>query len=124
MTPQTSAPMQKKNLDHPDERREFPLGKLDLVTIGGITWGRGTFMPNWRWASSVKPLVNTHSCEAPHLQYHVSGRLAVRMDDGSEAVYGPGDVSLVPTGHDAWVVGDEPVVVIDVQGMVNYAVPR
>lgn len=123
MTPeQIAQPMQQKNLARPDEIREFPLGKLELVTLGGLTFGRGTFLPGWRWSTSVKPLVNTASCEAPHLQYHISGRLGVRMDDGSEAVYGPGEVSLLPSGHDAWVVGDEPVVVIDVQGMVNYAV--
>ena len=91
------------------------------VTLGGITFGRGTFEPGWKWSTSVKPLVHTASCEAPHLQYHVSGRLHVVMDDGSEAEFGPGDVSLLPPGHDAWVVGDEPVVVLDVTGMVNYA---
>jgi len=124
MTPeQTAAPMQHRNLDHPEDLREFPLGKLELVTIGGVTFGRGTFLPGWRWATSVKPLVNTKSCEAPHLQYHVSGRLHVLMDDGSERTFGPGDVSLLPSGHDAWVVGDEPAVVIDVQGMANYAKP-
>jgi hypothetical protein len=113
--------MQTKNLSRPDEKREFPKGKLELVTLGGITFGRGTFEPGWKWSESVKPIAQTKSCEAPHLQYHVSGRLAVLMDDGSRAEYGPGDVSLLPPGHDAWVVGNEPVVVIDVQGMVDYA---
>ena len=68
-------------------------------------------------------IAKTASCEAPHLQYHVSGRLRVAMDDGSEAEFGPGDVSLLPPGHDAWVVGDEAVVVIDISGMVDYAKP-
>jgi hypothetical protein len=113
--------MQKKNLSQADEIRKFPNGQLELVTVGGITFGRGTLQPGWKWSTSVKPLVNTKSCEAPHLQYHISGRLAVRMDDGSEAEFGPGDVSLLPPGHDAWVVGDEPVVVIDISGMANYA---
>jgi hypothetical protein len=105
----------------PDETRTFEKGKLELVTIGGITFGRATFQPGWRWSTSVKPLVNTKSCEAPHLQYHVSGRLHVLMDDGSEDEFGPGDISLLPSGHDGWVVGYEPVVVIDVSGMVDYA---
>jgi hypothetical protein len=113
--------MQKKNLSTADEVRKFPKGLLELVTLGGVTFGRGTFEPGWRWSTSVKPLAKTHSCEAPHLQYHISGRLSVRMDDGSEAEFGPGDVSLLPPGHDAWVVGNEPVVVIDISGMVNYA---
>jgi hypothetical protein len=115
------APMQKRNLLSPDETRTFEKGKLELVTIGGITFGRATFQPGWRWSTSVRPLVNTPSCEAPHLQYHVSGRLHVVMDDGSEDEFGPGDISLLPSGHDAWVVGNDPVVVIDVSGMVDYA---
>jgi hypothetical protein len=116
--------MQWKSLNTPDERRTFPNGTLELVTLGGITFGRGTFQPGWRWSESVKPLVKTASCEAPHTQYHVSGRLRVRMDDGSEREFGPGDVSVLPPGHDAWVVGSEPVVVIDVTGMTQYAKPK
>lgn len=117
------AQMQKKTFGNPDETRKFDRGQLDLVTLGGIAFGRGVFQPGWRWSTSVKPLVKTKSCEAPHLQYHVSGRLHVVMDDGSEAEFGPGDVSLLPPGHDAWVVGDEPAVVIDISGMVDYAKP-
>src|SRR5215467_3413793 len=115
------ASMQKKNFARPDETRKFDKGLLELVTLGGVTFGRGTFQPGWSWSTSVKPVVKTKSCEAPHLQYHVSGRLHVVMDDGSEAEFGPGEVSLLPPGHDAWVVGDEPVVVIDISGMVDYA---
>jgi hypothetical protein len=115
------AKMQKRNMLSPDETRTFDKGKLELVTIGGNTFGRATFQPGWRWSTSVKPLVNTKSCEAPHLQYQVSGRLHVVMDDGSEDEFGPGDIALLPPGHDAWVVGDEPVVVIDFSGMVDYA---
>ena len=115
------ARMQKKNLSQPDEARKFDKGSLELVTLGGVTFGRGTFQPGWKWSTSVKPLVNTKSCEAPHLQYHVSGRLHVVMDDGSEDEFGPGDVSLLPPGHDAWVVGDEPAVVVDWYGASTYA---
>jgi hypothetical protein len=113
--------MKKKSFLKPDEVRTFEKGKLELVTIGTITFGRATFQPGWKWSVSVKPLVNTKSCEAPHLQYHVSGRLHVVMDDGSEDEFVPGDVSLLPPGHDGWVVGDEPVVVIDITGMADYA---
>lgn len=115
--------MQSKSMAKPDEVRSFEKGKLELVTLGGVTFGRGTFQPGWKWSTHVKPLVKTKSCEAPHLQYHVSGRLHVVMDDGSEATYGPGDVSLLPPGHDAWTVGDEPAVVIDITGMGEYAKP-
>jgi hypothetical protein len=116
--------MQKKTFAQPDDKRKFEKGLLELVTLGGVTFGRGTFQPGWRWSTSVKPLVKTQSCEAPHLQYHVSGRLHVLMDDGSEMEFGPGDVSLLPPGHDAWVVGDVPVVVLDISGMGEYAKPR
>lgn len=115
------AHMQKKNLAEPDELRVFDKGRLELVSLGGVTFGRATFQPGWRWSTSVKPLVNTSSCEAPHLQYHISGRLHVVMDDGSQEEFGPGDVSLLPPGHDAWVVGEDPAVVIDISGMGDYA---
>jgi hypothetical protein len=118
------AKMQSKNLAKPDELRTFDQGKLELINLGGVNFGRATLQPGWRWSASLKALMKTKSCEAPHLQYHVSGRLAVRMDDGSQAEFGPGEVSLIPPGHDAWVVGDEPVVVIDVTGMADYARPH
>ena len=116
--------MERRCLLEPDEKREFKLGQVELVTLGGITFGRATLQPGWKWSECVKPLVKTHSCKAPHLQYHVSGVLHVAMDDGSEEEFGPGDLSLLPPGHDAWVVGEEPVVVIDVSGMQNYAKPE
>jgi hypothetical protein len=113
-----------KNFEKPDEVREFPQGRLELIKIGGVTVGRATFEPGWRWASSVQPLAKTRSCEASHFQYHLSGVLMVRMDDGTEIECHPGDVSFLPSGHDAWVIGDEPAVVVDFQGMLNYAKNR
>jgi hypothetical protein len=110
-----------KGFGKPDEVRTFPKGRLELIKIGGATIGRGTFEPGWKWSESVQPLVKTKSCEAPHFQYHVSGVLIVKMDDGTEHACRPGDVSLLPSGHDAWVEGKEPVVVVDFQGMVDYA---
>lgn len=106
---------------NPNEVRNFPKGHLELITIGGTTVGRGVFEPGWRWSESVKPIAKTDSCEAPHFQYQVSGTLRVLMDDGSEFETKAGDISLIPPGHDAWVVGNEPVVVVDFQGMVDYA---
>ena len=110
-----------KRFGKPDEVREFPKGRLELVKIGGATIGRAVFEPGWRWATSLQPIVKTKSCDAPHFQYHVSGVLRIRMDDGREFDCGPGDVSLLPSGHDAWVVGHEPAVVVDFQGMLDYA---
>jgi hypothetical protein len=105
----------------PTDVREFPKGRLELVTIGGATVGRAVFEPGWRWSTSVQPLAKTRSCEAPHFQYHVAGVLRVVMDDGREFDCRPGDVSLFASGHDAWTVGDEPAVVVDFQGMLDYA---
>ncbi len=113
-----------KHFTRPDEVRNFPKGKLEIVNIGGAVIGRATFEPGWRWSTSIQPLVKTASCEAPHFQYHVSGTLMVKMDDGTQIECKPGDVSLLPTGHDGWVVGDEPVVIVDFQGMVDYAVKK
>jgi hypothetical protein len=110
-----------KSFNKPDEVRTFPKGKLELITIGGATIGRAIFEPGWKWSTSVQPLVNTKSCEAPHFQYHISGTIMVVMDDGAQFECKPGDVSLLPMGHDAWVVGNEPVVVVDFQGMAEYA---
>jgi hypothetical protein len=110
-----------KNFSKPDGVREFPRGRLELITIGGATVGRAIFEPGWRWSTSVKSIAKTESCEAPHFQYHVSGVLRIRMDDGTEFDCRPGDVSLLPAGHDAWVVGNEPAVVVDFQGMIEYA---
>jgi hypothetical protein len=115
--------VQRKTLDAADEVRTFTNGKLELATVGPVTFGRATLQPGWKWSECVKPLVNTEYCEAPHVQYHVSGRLGIRMADGTEMEFRPGDVGVLPPGHDAWVVGDEEVVVIDVSGMKEYARP-
>jgi hypothetical protein len=110
-----------KSFGEPHEVREFPNGKAEILSIGGADVGRFTFEPGWRWSNDVKPIAGTDSCEVPHFQYHVSGRIAIRMDDGTELIAGPGEVTSLPSGHDAWVVGDEPVVVIDWYGASGYA---
>ena len=70
--------------------REFPNGRAEILLVGGGEVGRLMFEPGWRWSNDVKPIADTESCEAPHFQYHVSGRLAIRMDDGTEFVAEPG----------------------------------
>jgi hypothetical protein len=110
-----------KDFSNPIEVREFPKGKLELIKIGGVLIGKATFEPGWRWSESVQPIVKTKSCEAPHFQYHVSGVLRIKMDDGTEFDCKAGDVSYLPSGHDAWVIGNEPVIVIDFNGMTEYA---
>jgi hypothetical protein len=115
------AKAERKNLSSPDEVRTFEKGKLDLVKIGGGVVGRLTLEPGWRWSQHVKPTAGTEWCEAPHFQYHVSGRIHVVMSDGTEFEVGAGEITALPQGHDAWVVGDEPVVLIDWAGASNYA---
>src|SRR5262245_34936846 len=101
------ATSEQKHFGTPDESREFELGKLDLINIGDGTVGRLTLQPGWRWSEHVKPVANTESCEAPHFQYHLAGTLHVQMSDGTEFDAMPGDVTALPSGHDAWVVGTE-----------------
>jgi hypothetical protein len=110
-----------KSFQVPDETREFPNGRAETLRIGGGEVGRLVLEPGWRWSNDVTPIAKTKSCEAPHFQYHVSGQLAIQMDDGTEFVAGPGDITSLPSGHDAWVVGDEPVVVVDWWGARTYA---
>lgn len=115
------AASERKDLNTADETRSFPKGKVDLVNIGGGVVGRLTLEPGWRWSEHVKPMAGTKWCEAPHFQYHLQGRLGVYMADGTQFEVGPGEVTALPSGHDAWVIGDEPVVLIDWCGASNYA---
>ncbi|WP_125615145.1 cupin domain-containing protein [Specibacter cremeus] len=114
---------EKKSFETADETRAFPLGQAQIVQMAAGEVGRLTLQPGWRWSESVKPIAQTESCQAPHFQYHVSGRLRIRMDDGTEYTAEPGDVTSLPSGHDAWVIGDEAVVVVDWAGASNYARP-
>ncbi|HEV3123976.1 MAG TPA: cupin domain-containing protein [Candidatus Dormibacteraeota bacterium] len=115
------AKAENKDFSHPDETRTFERGRVDLVKIGGAEIGRLTLEPGWRWRDHVKPIAGTELCEAPHFQYHAAGTLHILMADGTEFDTGPGQVTALPQGHDAWVVGDEPVVLVDWWGASNYA---
>jgi hypothetical protein len=119
-TSQTTA-YELQDFAEPTESRAFPNGRVDLVRIGGAEIGRLTLQPGWRWSNDVKPMAGTELCEAPHFQYHVSGTLRIRTADGEEFDARPGQVTALPSGHDAWVVGDEPVVVVDWWGASQYA---
>jgi quercetin dioxygenase-like cupin family protein len=110
-----------RSFTSPDETREFPNGRVELVKIGGAEIGRLVLAPGWRWSEHVQPIAGTQLCEAPHFQYHVSGTLRVRMADGTEIDAVAGDVTSLPSGHDAWVVGDEDVVLVDWFGASEYA---
>jgi len=110
-----------KTFAAPDETRTFDHGKVDLITIGGSEIGRLTLQPGWRWSVDVRPIAGTDLCEAPHFQYQVTGRLHVVMADGTVFESRAGDVTALPQGHDAWVLGDEAVVLVDWWGASNYA---
>jgi len=112
---------EQKTFHTPDETRSFERGQIAILRIGGAEIGRLTLQPGWRWSEHVKPIAGTQLCEAPHFQYHLQGMLHIVMDDGTEFDAGPGDVTALPQGHDAWVVGPEPVVVVDWWGASNYA---
>jgi predicted small metal-binding protein len=103
-----------RNLDTPDQKRSFPHGDMHVVTLAGTTIVRATFGPGWRWSTDAKPSAGTDSCQVTHNSYVISGQFAVRMDDGTQAEFGPGDAAVISPGHDAWVVGDEACVLIDV----------
>jgi quercetin dioxygenase-like cupin family protein len=106
--------MEVKNLGSPDETRPFAgKGRAEVVSVGGTTIIRGTFEPGWRWSEHVKPIAGTESCQAGHTGYVVSGRMHIRMDDGTERDLGPGDATRIEPGHDAWIVGDEACVFVD-----------
>jgi len=118
----SSRRVEHKNFSHiGNEVRTFEHGKVELMNIGNGTVVRLVLQKGWKWSNDVKPIAKTELCEAPHFQYLVSGRLHVKMGDGNEFDLQPGDVSYLPAGHDAWVVGDEPVVLIDWYGASNYA---
>ena len=105
------------------ETRPFEAGKGQLEVVDTETGpvGRGTFNPGWRWSQHVKPIAGTESCQAAHMAYVVSGRMTVTMDDGTSGQFSPGDLMVAPPGHDAVVDGDEPCVLIDWQGVADYA---
>jgi quercetin dioxygenase-like cupin family protein len=103
--------VQGKSLDSPDETREFvDKGKADIVHLGNVSVGKFVLEPGWRWSEHVKPIAGTESCQVHHIGYVLSGRMKVVMDDGTEAEAGAGDAAVIPPGHDAWIVGDEPCV--------------
>lgn len=116
------AGIEVKNESSPDETRPLAdKGEVRVVNVGGHPVMRGRWDAGWRWSEHVKPVAGTESCEATHLIYCESGRMHVRMDDGTEADIGPGDFASIAPGHDAWVVGDEPFVGLDFGGYAQYA---
>lgn len=107
----------------PHEVREGPRFRAEIVNLANGPVARMTLQPGWRWSEDIRPIAGTEWCEAPHQQVVIQGRMHVLMADGKEFDLGPGSVSSLPEGHDAWVVGDEPVVAYDWFGATNWARP-
>ena len=105
----------------PDEVRTPDKTRIEIVRFEGFTFGRFNFEPGWRWSECIKPVVKTDSCQASHVGYVVSGRLTVRMNDGTQKAVGAGESYTTPPGHDAWVEGNERFVGIEVMSAEQYA---
>jgi class 3 adenylate cyclase len=113
-----------KSLRRPDEHYDFPLGFTDEVHLGELVVGRSRHEPGWRWSVHIQPIMGTPTCQLHHIGVVESGTLRVRLDDGTEVTFEADDVIDVPPGHDAWVVGDEPVVSLEWVGVHRWAAPR
>jgi len=111
----------RKSLNVPDQLRIFGGGRFEIVKLDEMVLGRVTLMPGWRWSKDVGPAMKRDSCRAHHVEYIISGRMRVRMDDGTEIELASGDVAMIPPGHDNWVVGDQPCTFVDFTGMKEYA---
>lgn len=105
----------------PDEIRQIPNGKLEIYTLDDLVFGRTVFEPGWVWSKDVKPIAGTDLCQYHHIGVSLAGLLRVQMADGTTADIAPNEVFEIPAGHDAWVVGEEPWITIDVNGMRSYA---
>ena len=111
--------IEHKSLNAPDEIRELLMMSLGLLRVGSLTVGYGQVQPGWRWSTHMRKETDEPLCQIHHLQLMLSGRFAIQMDDGEYAEIGPNEVFDVPPGHDVWVLGDEPVAVVDFLGNIE-----
>ena len=120
-TPVAVTKFEVRSHNSPDEVRTPDKTRVEVVRLEGFTLGRFNFAPGWRWSECVKPVVKTDSCQASHVGYAVAGTIVVRLQDGTEQTIAAGDAYTIPPGHDAWVVGDETFVGIEVMSAEQYA---
>jgi len=110
-----------RRFEQPDEVREFEKGRFELIRIAGLTIGRATYQPGWRWSEHVRPMAGTEFCEVEHVGLVLSGRATAAMKNGPVVELAPGSVFHVPAApHDSWVVGDEPYVSLHFLGADHY----
>ena len=121
-TPVTVTKLQVKSHSSPDEVRTPNKTRVEVVHLDeGFTIGRFNFEPGWRWSECVKPVVKTDQCQVSHVGYAVSGRITVRLKDGTEQTITAGESYTIPPGHDAWVDGNQPFVGIEVMSADVFA---
>lgn len=117
----TVSRFETKSHDKPDEVRAPSKTRVEIVRLNGYTFGRFNFEPGWRWSECIKPVVGTQSCQVSHVGHAVSGRLTVKLDDGTQKTFEPGMSYTIPPGHDAWVEGNERFVCIEVMSAEVFA---
>ncbi|HKV82814.1 MAG TPA: cupin domain-containing protein [Candidatus Sulfotelmatobacter sp.] len=110
-----------KHFEEPDEVRTFEKGKFEVVHIGGMTIGRATYQPGWKWSLHVGPSVGASRCNVEHVGMVLSGCATAAMEDGTVHELRAGMLFYIPPGHDSWVVGDEPYVSLHFLGAAHYA---
>ncbi|MDX1404512.1 MAG: cupin domain-containing protein [Woeseiaceae bacterium] len=114
-----------KSFDKPDDVTRFSKGKFEKVTLGGMTIGRATYEPGWKWSVDVGPGVGEQYCTVEHVGMVVSGVATAAFADGETTELKAGDLFYVPSDpHDSWVVGDEPYVSLHFLGATSYAQPE
>lgn len=117
--------LERRSFDKPDETRQFEgKGYADIVQIGGKAISRAMFEPGWRWSVNVKPIAQTDYCMFSHLGYGLRGRMRVTMQDGTEFEIAAGEMVAIPPGHDAEVIGDEPMEFLDFGEIDDYALRK
>ena len=110
-----------KRFETPDEIRIFEKGRFEVVRLGGMSIGRATYEPGWKWSEHVGKASGQTSCHVEHVGMVVSGQATAAMDDGNVIVMKPGDLFYIAPGHDSWVVGEEPYVSLHFLGADHYA---
>ncbi len=113
-----------KRFEEPDEVRIFEKGRFELVTIAGMTLGRATYEPGWKWSEHVGKGLGKKSCEVEHVGIVLQGRATAAMDDGRVFEMKAGDVFYIAPGHDSWVIGDEPYISLHLLGGADYAAAK
>jgi quercetin dioxygenase-like cupin family protein len=104
----------KKSLNKADDIQSPDKMKVESVTLNGRTVRRITAEPGWKWSKHLQPVVGGRSCQNHHFIFMISGTMFVKMDDGQEMKFNPGDVGMIPPGHDGWNSGKEPMIWLEI----------